>query len=379
MSRILLVDDDAVIVEIYGRKLEEHGHEVKTARDGLEAMRVVQRGRPDLVVLDVMMPHFDGYEVLKFIRSQPELRDTQVVVLSNIFLTDENRKAATVQADAALLKPDCTPAMLLETLERMLKEKGAGQAALRESNSKAANEKPSPEFLQQAGGTLATIRQMNDAFVESEGESRNARLLEFYQRVREFSSMATTAGCGQLAQLGSAFGALLIELHEKPRHQNDSRLQTIASTLDFFRLILAEARTNSTLPPARQKALVVEDDPISRRVITSTLQRTELETHDTEDPIAGLAMAKKDRYGLVLLDIEMSGMDGFQFCEQLRALPDYRKTPVIFVTSHTALDQRIRSVASGGNDFISKPVFPSELALKALTHVLRSRLPWDLE
>jgi len=171
----------------------------------------------------------------------------------------------------------------------------------------------------------------------------------------------------------------LLELHEKPRHQNDSRLQTIASTLAFFRLILAEARTNSTPPPARQKALVVEDDPISRRVIASTLQRTELETHDTEDPITGLATAKKDRYGLVLLDIEMPGMDGFEFCEQLRALPDYRKTPVIFVTSHTELDQRIRSVASGGNDFICKPVFPSELALKALTHVLRSRLPWDLE
>jgi chemosensory pili system protein ChpA (sensor histidine kinase/response regulator) len=69
MSRILLVDDDAVIVKVYSRKLEEHGHQVKTARDGLEAMRIVQWGRPDLVVLDVMMPHFDGYEVLKFIRS----------------------------------------------------------------------------------------------------------------------------------------------------------------------------------------------------------------------------------------------------------------------------------------------------------------------
>jgi putative two-component system response regulator len=90
-------------------------------------------------------------------------------------------------------------------------------------------------------------------------------------------------------------------------------------------------------------------------------------------------MSKKDRYGLVLLDIEMPGMDGFEFCENLRALPDYQKTPVIFVTSHTAMDHRIRSVASGGNDFISKPVFPSELALKALTHLLRSRLSWDLE
>src|SRR5215472_10650028 len=113
MSRILLVDDDAIIVEVYGRILALRGHQVTIARDGLEAMRIVQHGRPDLVVLDVMMPHFDGYEVLKFIRSQPDLRGTQVVVLSNVFLNDENRQAAAVHADAALLKPVCTPRLLV--------------------------------------------------------------------------------------------------------------------------------------------------------------------------------------------------------------------------------------------------------------------------
>ena len=71
----------------------------------------------------------------------------------------------------------------------------------------------------------------------------------------------------------------------------------------------------------------------------------------------------------------MPEIDGLEFCKKVREMPQYRRTPVIFVTGHTDFESRINSVLSGGDDLISKPIFPIELAVKAVTHLLRSQLP----
>ena len=69
MIKILLVDDDAVIVQIYRKKLLEYGYEVEVAEDGLAAIKALHDVKPNLVVLDIMMPKFNCLEVLEFIRS----------------------------------------------------------------------------------------------------------------------------------------------------------------------------------------------------------------------------------------------------------------------------------------------------------------------
>jgi DNA-binding response OmpR family regulator len=67
-------------------------------------------------------------------------------------------------------------------------------------------------------------------------------------------------------------------------------------------------------------------------------------------------------------------MTGFELCSRLRTLPSYAKTPVVFVTGLNDLESRANSTMSGGNDFIAKPFLFIELTVKALIHVLRSRL-----
>ena len=80
------------------------------------------------------------------------------------------------------------------------------------------------------------------------------------------------------------------------------------------------------------------------------------------------------RYDLILLDIEMPGMNGFELCNRLRALPGYRGITVIYITGDSDFESRAKSVLSGGNDLIAKPVFPMELGVKAVTHLLKSQL-----
>ena len=80
--KILAVDDEPNIVKLVQINLERQGYEVITARDGKEALDKVEEERPDLVVLDVMMPYMDGFEVLQTMRRNPSTRDIPVIMLT---------------------------------------------------------------------------------------------------------------------------------------------------------------------------------------------------------------------------------------------------------------------------------------------------------
>jgi len=106
-KRILVVDDDRIIVETIVQSLEEDasGYELVSASDGFEAGLQVSHFRPDLVILDIMMPDINGYEVCKRIKSNPETRDIKIIVLS-AYLNDEAfQEMKQYGADACFSKP----------------------------------------------------------------------------------------------------------------------------------------------------------------------------------------------------------------------------------------------------------------------------------
>ena len=106
MSKILLVDDDAFIVEAYSRKLIQSGLKVETAAGGAEAREALLRAKPDVVVLDLMLPQFNGFELINYVRSRSELKGTRTIVLSNFYIGDSEREAAAGLADATLAKSE---------------------------------------------------------------------------------------------------------------------------------------------------------------------------------------------------------------------------------------------------------------------------------
>ena len=81
---ILIVEDDEFISDVYQRKLLLEGFEVALAKDGEEALRTIRERRPDLVLLDIMIPLKDGFQVLSDLRADAGLSDIRVVVMSNL-------------------------------------------------------------------------------------------------------------------------------------------------------------------------------------------------------------------------------------------------------------------------------------------------------
>jgi DNA-binding response OmpR family regulator len=107
-KRILIVDDEPNIVISLEFLMMREGHEVHVARDGEAGLVAVRDHRPDLVVLDVMMPKLDGFAVLESIRSDPELTHTRVLMLTAKGREAEREKGLTLGANAYMPKPFST-------------------------------------------------------------------------------------------------------------------------------------------------------------------------------------------------------------------------------------------------------------------------------
>lgn len=102
--RVLVLDDEPAITRLISRILRSGGYEVDVATDGFQGGTKLLQNRPALITLDLSMPGLDGFQVLDFIRSTSEIRNTRVVVVSALSNSDLNR-ALELGADAVLQKP----------------------------------------------------------------------------------------------------------------------------------------------------------------------------------------------------------------------------------------------------------------------------------
>jgi DNA-binding response OmpR family regulator len=394
---ILFVETDTNVLATYGKLLQREGFRVESAQDGLDALKALSQLRPDLVVLELMLPTFDGSEVLKFIRADPRLKTVPVIIFTDSSATELLQDATLANGTKYLPKSDCTPPDMLQNIQDMLTaapDSGSTTDTVRadfapaiklqmagpktsndeddEEDPKAATTKERAEFLKEAPAEITRVRELCLAYLKTPTSA--AKLQTFAQSVTSLSANASKAGCARIVPLTKAFEVLLSRILAKPSLATPSILQTIAEAADCLGLLLRSVEASSTEPAPKAKVLAVDDDTVCNHVIGSTLKRANLDISSVEDPLEGLRLLEANHYDLVLLDIDMPKMTGFEVCEKLRRLPHYKTTPVIFVTAHSNFENRTKGVLSGGNYFIAKPIDPSELALKVTIHLFKAQV-----
>jgi len=123
--KILVVDDDRIIVETIVQALEEddYGYDLISAADGFEAGLQVSHFKPDLIILDIMMPDINGYEVCRKIKSNPAEKDTKIIVLSAYLDAEAFEQMKSSGADACFSKPLPLPQLKREVAKLLGLEK----------------------------------------------------------------------------------------------------------------------------------------------------------------------------------------------------------------------------------------------------------------
>jgi CheY-like chemotaxis protein len=120
IKTIIFVEDNPVVLAAYRNRLQREGFHIEPASDGLEAMKILWRLVPDVVILDLLLPKFNGVDVLKYIRSNSRLKTVPVITLSTNSIIDTAQEYVLERANKRLLKGTCTPAIMLQVIQELL-------------------------------------------------------------------------------------------------------------------------------------------------------------------------------------------------------------------------------------------------------------------
>lgn len=119
-SRVLMADDDKMLIDMYKERLELAGYTVTLCRNGEEALSKIREAKPDIILLDIMMPKVNGYEALASIKSDPATKDIPVIMLSALMRDFNREKAVEAGADDYLIKSEAMPADVITKIEQVL-------------------------------------------------------------------------------------------------------------------------------------------------------------------------------------------------------------------------------------------------------------------
>lgn len=128
------------------------------------------------------------------------------------------------------------------------------------------------------------------------------------------------------------------------------------------------------------KVLTIDDDRITHRFVRRTLE-SEFEILEAMNGEDGITIAGDNQPDIILLDVEMPGLNGYQVCDRLRQIPDFKATPIVFLSSHSSLRERLQGYECGGTDYLTKPFEPDTLLakIKVIDDTVNERLKLELQ
>jgi len=118
MEKILLIEDEELIIRLLGKKLASIGYEVALAMDGQEGLEKMKKDRPDLILLDIIMPKKGGFEVMEEMKKSPVLSKIPVIIISNSGQPLELEKAKKLGAADWLVKTEFDPQEVVEKIKK---------------------------------------------------------------------------------------------------------------------------------------------------------------------------------------------------------------------------------------------------------------------
>jgi len=415
MHTVLVADDNMHERREMAKIIEQGGMRAIIADGGVKCMEMITATMPDLLILDLIMPDMDGFEVLERVRSDPATRDLPVIVVTAKELTAKDREKLTGKVSLILAKSETTSTALLEEIKKILgniekchkypesgKLKTVNRILLVEDNEAAVIQVKS--VLESEGYGVDVARGGQEALEYVKDKIPDGIILDLmmpevdgFEVLKNIRSQEATAKVPVLILTAKDLTAEdlktiknnnIKQLIQKGDVDREDLLVKVKSMLGektiaakeisdpkpvSFQAELVQTRqqepARARKTAGRSTILVIEDNPdnmISIKAVLNT-QYTILEAADGEE---GLKKALTKGPDLILLDMFLPGMDGFAVAGKLKEEDKTRHIPIIAVTAKAMKGDREKILEAGCDDYMSKPIDPEEV-LKKIENWLR--------
>ena len=378
---VLVVEDDWTTKQLIANYLEKAGYEVITTQQGKQSLTLAKIYQPDVIILDILLPDLNGWEILQKLKMQEESQDIPVIVCS---IVPEKERAFSLGAVDFLEKP-VSEKVLIERLGKLMKhsETSAKHIVIVDDDNKVLQYLKS--VIKGSGYETHEFIQAEEAltYIQTGGIVQAIILdlmmpgmdgFEFLDRVREnqqLKNIPVLINTGkELTQedyqkLNDKYEKILNKRMIQPEILLEELASLIRSRVENSELLKKPGNN-------RYSILLVEDNHFNQKLMLQLL------SSDYEVIVAGngqqaIDIMEQSSFDLILMDMQMPIMDGYEATRRIRQMEKYHNLPIIALTAHAMKGDYEKCIAAGCTDYLAKPV-KKETILKMIKQFLKDSL-----
>ena len=367
MNKVLVIEDDYATSKLLSNYLNKWGYDPTIVSTDIQAMNVIEKESLLAVILDIELPNANGLELLKRIHEHPKTKNIPVIVCS---VEPEQQKAFMMGAVEYFIKP-INYNYLVEVLTSYKLRKNSNVLCVDDDIPTLNLVK---QAIEQAGfvpiainistTVMETIKDkdVDLAIVDLDMPGLNGfELIKLIKSEKRYAKLPIIIYTGKenfqddLKQIEGLFEELL--------DKRSTNIEDLADTINSM------INRYETPPPASEviekegglKILLAEDYKHSQIIVTRLLKKNGFESivvvENGED---AWKMAKDQKFDLILMDMQMPIMNGFEATEKIREIDSYKNTPIIALTAFAMKGDREKCIEAGATDYIPKPIDSKE-------------------
>lgn len=351
-ANVLVVDDDPMVQQLLKRQLEAEGFEVLVAADGMEGLKMARKHRPSLILLDVHLPKLDGWHVLAQLKADIALSYIPVVIIS---IEEQRARGFSLGACEYLVKP-IEPERLVSVVRNTVSH-GASDVLVCDDDD--STRELVARHLRRAGFTISEARNGEEALNSMRANTPHLLVLDLVMpRVDGFEVLQTMRAERLDVPVLVLTGKDLSSEEERGLRESMARLITkggvaLESVVEQAKNALLSQRNLGT--PRLPKVLYIEDSAQNRDIVRRYLSG-EFEVVEAEDGEYGIERAAREVPELILMDLSLPRLDGWEATRRLKADAALAHIPVVALTAHASQEDRDRAMSVGCIEYLTKPI-----------------------
>ena len=339
------------------QQLQREGFRVQTAGSGADAFHKAKRLRPDLALLDMELPGKSGWETLHELKASPDTRSIPVIIVT---AEDERKMGAALGAAESLIKP-LTSNSVIQAVRRVLQPEGTLRVLIVDDDPETRE--LLIDTLMNEGHSPLTARFAAEALTALSTSRVDVVVLDLLLPGRNgFEVLSDIRANPRLNGL-PVLVITVKDLSERERETLSSQgAQVIAKGSGWRQELLRQLR-RMRRPADGKRVLVADDNPAGRELVREGLSGHASSIIEAADGREALQKIRETQPDLVLLDIQMPEMDGYDVLREIRSDPALRGLRIVALTAFAMQGDRERALEAGFDDYLTKPV--SVASLKA--------------